>query len=179
MLRLALGGALLAGALSTGFLAGATGDGPVRAVTRYETVERVVERAAEPAAPAEQPASAKRKEGAAPATVQTEDQPEASDIVDRMRRLLPDLAPWQAAEIRKYHRDYKSRLKDAGLSIAAVLEADPESQRRAVERLAKLKRERKDFLRNLLGNEAWERWTEIERTGGRDVEEFLRSWQGR
>ena len=159
--RLILGICLLGAALATGVIAG---------LTRETRGRAVVVRIAQPTPVVALPRAV---DAASVPTVEEEDSPEASELVERMRRYLPRLADWQADEIRRYHRDFKDRLHSCALSVTAVLDADRESQRRAVVAMRELRRERTEFMRNLIGREVWGRWREVESGRGSDVQAFL------
>jgi len=180
MHKLLLGAGLLVATLLTGLVAGSSGERRGRSLMQTKTEERIVYRDREEAMDAPAPVATTRGGGAASTTPGREESPETSaDLVDRMRRHLPALADWQAAEIRRYHRGFKKLLHEHGMAVAGTLEADPETQRRAVARLVEIRRERSDFMAGVLGREQWEKWREIEITGGRNVEEFLREMRER
>ena len=182
MLRPLLGSVLLVATLVTGILAGSTGETTGRSIVRVRTEEyapaeeRVTtpDRVVAPAAGEEV-----RARNTASATTRKEDSPEASDLVTRMRRYLSDLGEDEAAKIRDYHKDYKKRLNERSLAVTAMLLADAASQRRAVEKMRELRRERREFMRDLLGAKRWDSWKQVELNGGRNVNELLRVLQER
>jgi len=185
MTKLVIGAGLLVAALMTGVIAGSLDEPAGRATQPRPAAQPVVSREAPVAhtrfeeQTAEAPAAEPRAEDAAPVQAKQEESPETSGLVERMRRHLPGLAEWQADEVRRYHKGYKKKLHAHGMGIAAVLQADPEQQRRAVAAMREVRRERNEFLRTLLGPEKFESWRRIEISGGRDVDEFLRGMQER
>ena len=160
-----LGFLLLLATMVTGILAGTTGEVRGRATVRVRTIETF-------AHPGVRAADAPRAQVAASVQAREEDSPEASDLVERMRRLVA-VSDSEAERIRKYHRDYKDRLHERSFAVTEVLLADPYTQQLAVAKMRALRRERREFLRNLLGHERWARWKRIEVNGGRDVQQFL------
>ena len=183
MVRLLLGCFLLAATLLTGILAGTTGETRARSVITVRTEEQIVYR--DPPVPVPinaAPAVAEAEEedragGPASANTRKEGLPETSDLVARMRRHLPDLGRDEAEKIRAYHKDYRKRLNGRAQAVTAMLLADPESQRKAVEKMRELRRERRQFMRDLLGARRWDKWKQVELNGGRNVDEFLRVLQ--
>lgn len=164
MRRLLLGSLLLLATLVTGILAGTTGETRGRALVVVRTIEAPPDASIQRDAP--------RVEVVASVQARKEEPPEASDLVERMRRLVR-VSDWEAQKIKEFHRDYKQRLKQRAFAVTDTLLADPATQRLAVETLRALRRERREFMRQLLGRERWAEWKRIESTGGRDVARFL------
>jgi len=99
--------------------------------------------------------------------------PEASGGVQRVRR-RGALSVEEARRVKEYDKEFHVRLREGSMAVTATLEAGPEAQLRAVLAMRAVRRERRDFLRGLLGRERYAAQYENEPTGGRDLVALLR-----
>jgi len=182
MKRLVLGSVLLAATALTGVLFGSTGESRVRVLNaRPPVTDAPVSRTRSVAVPVpapgpvvSTPAPPAAPPAEAPAASERVARGSTGDLVDRMRRHLPRLGDDAAERIRRYHAGYKKELRERTWAVTSALLEDPESRRRAVEAMREFRREREEFLRNVLGRRDYESWKSIERTGGRDLDQLVR-----
>lgn len=156
MVRLILGSLLLVATLVTGALLGSSGpsSGPV------------VWRRTAPVEPQPLPVPAAR--GVASVQAPNGISPEAPGGVERVRRPGP-LTVEESRRLQEYDRGFRVRLQEGSMAVTATLEAGPEAQLRAVLVMRAVRRERREFLRGLLGRERYAaRYETNDVTGGRD-----------